>query len=259
MPEMPQKVIVCQPAGVEDVTVCKGAQYSVSGDKTLSMDIYYPPNSTRTERLPVVVFVFGYPDALGYKLKETGQYVSWARATAASGLSAVTYEVDEPVTDIGKLLTYLRQNASSLGIDESRIGIWSCSGNVPVALWALMQDNNHDLKCAVLYYGYLLDRTGSTTVADVAKKVGFVNPCAGRTIADLPRDIPLLMVRAGRDSANLNDTLDRFLVEALARNLPVTFINYPDGVHAFDILDNTEMSGEIIRQTLDFMRFHLLK
>jgi hypothetical protein len=57
---------------------------------------------------------------------------------------------------------------------------------------------------------------------------------------------------------HLNETIDRFLVGALSHNLPVTFVNYAPAPHAFDLVDDSESSREIIRQILSFMRFHLL-
>jgi hypothetical protein len=46
--------------------------------------------------------------------------------------------------------------------------------------------------------------------------------------------------------------------KALSHNLPITFVNYPTAPHAFDIMDDSEMSREIIRQIVTFIRFHLL-
>ena len=101
---------------------------------------------------------------LGCKLKEMGSYFSWGRLAAASGLVTITYTNREPATDVHAVLQHVRQNAPSLYIDENRIGVWACSGNVPNALSVLMQDAQDYLKCAVLCYGYMLDRNGSTVV-----------------------------------------------------------------------------------------------
>jgi acetyl esterase/lipase len=156
------------------------------------------------------------------------------------------------------LLQYVRQHAAGLGIDEHRIGVWACSGNVPNALSVLMQAEQEYLKCAVLCYGLMLDLDGSTNVAEAAKTFGFVNPGAGKTVNDLPQHLPLFMARAGQDNPHLNETIDRFLVKALIGNLPLTFVNHPAAPHAFDVLDESETSREMIRQILAFMRFHLL-
>jgi acetyl esterase/lipase len=165
----------------------------------------------------------------------------------------------EPVTDIHALLQYVRRNAAVLGIDENRIGVWACSGNVPNALSVLMQEARDYLKCAVLCYGWMLDIDGYTHMSEAAKMWGFVNPCAGKSVEDLPHDIPLFIARSGRDEIpHLNETLDRFLCKALTCNLNITFVNHPEAPHAFDLFHDSETSREIIRQILAFMRFHLL-
>ena len=98
-----------------------------------------------------------------------------------------------------------------------------------------------------------------TSVADAARQMGFVNACAGKSVEDLPREMPLFIARAGQDQMpGLNDALDRFMIKALTCNLPVTFVNHPRGPHAFDLLDDSEGSREIIKRILAFLRFHLL-
>ena len=114
------------------------------------------------------------------------------------------------------------------------------------------------LKCAVLCYGYMLDLDGATAVADAAKMFGFVNPCAGKSVDDFPQGMPLFIARAGQDQTpRLNETLDRFLVRAIACNLPVTFVNHAGAPHAFDLFHDSETSREIIRRILAFLQFHL--
>jgi hypothetical protein len=56
----------------------------------------------------------------------------------------------------------------------------------------------------------------------------------------------------------VKNTTDYFVAEAMKSNAQLTFINYPDGQHDFDILDDTEISKLIIRQTVDFMKTYLL-
>ena len=57
----------------------------------------------------------------------------------------------------------------------------------------------------------------------------------------------------------MNDSIDRFMAAALARNQPITFVNHADGPHAFDLLDDTATSRGIIRQTLDFLTSRLAR
>ena len=170
----------------------------------------------------------------------------------------------QPVEQVVKLRRIeiderIKQTGDVVSVDENRIGLWAGSGNVPLALSLLMGEGGERLKCAVLCYGYTLDLGGSDGVAEGARTWGFVNPCAGKTAGDLPARTPLFVARAGRDELpRLNETLDRFVCEALKHNLPLTFVNHAEGPHAFDLLDDSETTRDIIRRILAFMRFHLL-
>ncbi len=258
-----KRVLYTMP-GVDAVSVRRDVEYQVTDAGALTMDLYYPPDSKSGARTPAVIFVTGFSDVgaqkmLGCTQKEMGSYNSWGQLAAASGLVAITYTNREPAADVNAVLQHVRQNAASLGIDEKSVGVWACSGNVPNALSVLMQDAQDHLKCAVLCYPYTLDLAGSTGVADAARQWGFVTPCAGKSVDDLPHDIPLFVARAGQDQMpGLNETLDAFLARALACNLPVTFVNHSTAPHAFDLFDDSEMSREIIGRILAFLRFHLL-
>lgn len=258
-----RKAVVYSVPGMDAVTVRRDEEYHVNEAGALTMDLYYPPDSESTAAMPAVVFVAGYPDpgfqkVVGCRFKEMASSVSWARLTAASGMVAITYTNREPVADLRSLLQYVHRNAESLRIDPDRIGLWASSGNAPLALSVLFQATGGDLKCAVLCYPFTLDQEGSSGVASAARSFGFVNPSAGRAVDDLPRDIPLFLVRAGRDEfPHLNETLDGFLCKALACNLPLTFVNHSEAPHAFDLFHDCETSREVIRQILEFLRFNL--
>ena len=259
-----KKMVVYSVPGMDGVEVRRDVEYGATGTGALTMDIYYPPGSKSGAQTPAVVVVAGYPDTgfqahVGCKFKEMCSSISWGQLMAASGLVAITYTNREPATDIHALLEYVRQNAAALGIDETRLGLWASSGNVPLALSVLMREDQEYLKCAVLCYGIMLDTEGESRVAEAAKTWGFANPCDGKTVADLPKDTPLFIVRAGGDEMpHLNETIDRFVAQALTCNLPITFTNHPEAPHAFDLFDDSETSREIIRRILGFMRFHLL-
>src|SRR5437867_10355368 len=50
----------------------------------------------------------------------------------------------------------------------------------------------------------------------------------------------------------------RFLVKALACNLPISFVNHPEAPHAFDLFHDSETSRGIISRILPFLQSHLL-
>jgi hypothetical protein len=244
-----EQPIVYKIASMEEVIVHRDIEYAPGR----TLDLYLPPEA---DNLPAVLFVTGFRDAgfearLGCKMKEMASYVSWARLAAASGFAAITYSNVDPAADASTVLRYIREDAASLKIDRDRIAIWSCSGNVPNALALIMEER---VTCAVLCYGFMLDLDGSTSVAVAQTQWGVANPAAGKSVDDVQPDLPLLIVRAGRDeTAGLNAAIDRFVAHALARNLPLTLINHATGPHAFDLFDDADVTRAIIRQILNFI------
>lgn len=223
--------------GMEKAEVRRDVVYKTEGERALKLDLYLPPGAPDSARLPVVVFVNGVgdppPGSGTPRLKEWGQYTSWPRLVAASGMAAVTYESrgEEADADGDDLLEYVRKNAAALRIDENRLSLWSCSANVRVGLSATMQPGRSYIRSAVFYYGVM--------------GLPIVRP-----------EVPIFVARAGYDSPQLNQTLDAYVRRALDAEAQVTLVNYADGRHAFDLRDDTERSREIIRQTLDFIKFH---
>jgi dienelactone hydrolase len=248
--------------GTADVLVRRDLEFTGADSGTLSMDVYLPPG-VRSAPLPVVVLVAGYKDEgvrkiFGCGFKEMQSNVCWARLIAASGMAAVMSTNREPAADFLALLAHVQRSAASLGVDPERLGLWASSGHGPVALSALMREATVKIRCAAILYGFTLDLDGGTGVANNAKQFGFATPCAGRSVNDLARDVPMFLARAGQDQfPGLNDAMDRFVAKALTTNLPLTLVNYPDGPHAFDLFADTETSREIIKGVLAFLRSKL--
>ena len=256
--------------GMEDAVVRKDVVYRTTDAGPVTMDVYTPADAPAGAPLPAVVIVAGYNDVgaakvFGCRFKEMGMAVSWAQLIAASGLAAIAYTNTSPADDLTALLRHIQDHGAALGIDGARIGLFAASGNVPLALWALMPESTDapgpkgsGLRCAALLYGYMLDLDGATGVAEAAQAFRFTNPNAGRTIDDLPPTLPLFVVRAGQEQfAGLNDSIDRFVAKAVARNQPLTFVNHAAGPHAFDLLHDSEASREIVREVLGFFRAQL--
>lgn len=211
-------------------------------DGDLVIDVYALPRAQ--QNTPAVVLVSGYPDTgfekiVGCKFKDMGSSQSWARLLAASGLVAITYTNRTPENDLHAVLQHVRTNIAD------RIGVWASSGNVPLALSLLMGDSL--VQCAALCYGYTFD------VDEQAKQFRFAYPISGKSIDDLSSAVPLFLARAGGDETpGLNAALDRFIAAAIARNLPVTIANHPTGPHAFDLLDDSDMTRQIVGQILSW-------
>jgi hypothetical protein len=254
--EVARKRVVYRIPGMDDVPVRRDVVYKTTADGALLMDIYYPPAATPATRVPLVVIVLGYPDPQS-GIRMFGPITSWARLIAMSGMAAAIYGSSAPAEDVYTVLAHLRDNAASLGVDRHRIGVHSASANVAVALTLLMRDT--DFRCATFLCGYTFDVDGSTAFAEASRQYGFVNATAGRSIDELPSDVPLFVLRAGREQfPGINAALDQFAARALARNLPLTFVNHATGPHAADLDDDTDATRRIIRQVLDFLRLHLV-
>lgn len=243
--------------------VVRNVEYRVHDGAPLTMDIYYPPGAEVDARLPVVIFVMGYMDTspvIGSPLKDFFPYPAWGRLTAISGLAAIMYQTLQS-DDLAAVVKYIRENAEYLNLDEERMGLWSCSGNTVSAVSFAMQKERDYLRFAVFYYGFLL--TPDNQFREGINRVCGPRGCYAEELEDvvqLRADLPLLIVRAGLDSVDfINESIDHFVSVALSADIPFTLINYPEGIHGFDIAEwwpdtPHDKSGEIVSQTLAFMR-----
>ena len=134
---------------------------------------------------------------------------------------------------LGQVLDYCHENGVEMGVDGQKIGVWACSGNVTAAFPQIMNEQRSYLRAAALYYGM------------------------PNSIQHIKQDLPLQIVRAGLDSYSLNRKIDEFLQRALKVDLPLDFVNYLEGYHGFDILNDTPRSRQIMQQTVAFFNLHL--
>ncbi len=222
--------------GMEAASVKRDITYKTVNGAALKMDAYYPAGMKSDARLPVVIFVNGVgdPGSERPKVKEWGQYTGWAKLIAASGFVAINYETRtaDPDADSQDLIDYVRKNSASLNANENNICLWSCSANVRVGLPLVMQTERKYIRCAVVYYG-------------------------AANVPSIRNDVPIFIARAGRDMPNLNSGIDNFTRAAITEDVPLTLVNYVNGQHAFDLVDDTDESREVIKQTLSFIKFHL--
>ncbi len=227
--EMP---VVLQLPNMEKVEIQK-AIYKSIGDTTLRLDIYYPPDFDKKSNQPVVIFNNGVG---ALQIPDWRVYQDWAKLVAVSGMIAINYQsrFGRAMEDSEDLIAYVRSHAEELKVDANRMGLWTCSGNVTVGLPLIMQQDRDYIRCAVIYYG-------------------------SANVKLARQDIPLFIVRAGLDGYQLNKNMERLVADALSADLSFELVNYLEGQHAFDILDDNERSREIIQQTLAFLKTNLAK
>jgi acetyl esterase/lipase len=65
---------------------------------------------------------------------------------------------------------------------------------------------------------------------------------------------PVFIARAGKDSASINNGIDRFASAGLRLKVPITVVNYADGDHGFDGFNDTAESRKVIAAALRFVQ-----
>jgi dienelactone hydrolase len=215
--------------------------YTRAGGRALAMDVYLPSGRAPRTRVPAVLLVHGEADPeLLRGVRGWGQYTGWGRLLAGQGLAGVAFEhrsildagFEAVVAEVDDALAAVAERADDLGVDPERIGVAAFSGGVPPTA-AVLAGGAERVRCAALCYGPLSD------------------------LAPDPALPPLLVVRAGRDHPGLNQTIDEFVSAAEQRGLAVELVHQPEGHHAFDVVDDSDASREVIDRVLAFLRGHL--
>ncbi len=272
--------VVYRIPAMEQAIVQKDLIYKTVDHLDFKLDVYSPATLQSGERLPAVLFIHGdgTPEQLK-DIKDSGQYVGWGQLIAAAGLIAVTFnhrssmsllDIHGVTSDIADFITYVRINSETLHIDADRLAIWVCSTGAPYALKIALDEAPTYIHCTACYYGVTDLRvfyesqvkppTGrdSEPTLPLLSEEKFAEFSASAHLRKKSGAIaPLLIARAGLDQRDINRYLDRFVIEAITQNAPLTLLNHPTGHHGFDILDNDERSREIIRATLEFFQANL--
>jgi acetyl esterase/lipase len=235
--------------GTEAVRVERDIVFRTVGETTLKADIYLPAAKGTH---PVVVLVSG---GSVNDWRTAAFYTSFARVLAAEGIAAVNYDkrlardrkaVPAASDDSLALIDYLKRNAAKHELNTSRLCTWHFSAGGTIA--GTMLGENSPASCVVLTYTILSLGEGDQD-AQLAPYSALVR---ARERAD--RFPPTLVVRAGRDAKTLNDSIDAFVAAALAKNGPVSLINYPGGDHGFEILNDTGETRRVIAESIAWVK-----
>jgi dienelactone hydrolase len=237
------KRIVYHVDGMRDVRVQRDVVYKRDGAAELEMNIYAPARLSGDARVPAVFFVHGGPIPEQFTPPtHWGVFVSYGELAAASALVGVTFnhrlyaptDYERSRADVAAAIEYVREHATQLNVDADRIALWYFSGGGPL-LSAVLRDRPAYVRCVLAFYAFLDKR-------DVREKGG---------------GLPMFIARAGLDQPLINQSIDAFVQEALAGNVPLELMHHPAGRHGFDILDDDERSREIIARAVAFAQVHV--
>jgi len=229
---------------LDAVRLRKAIAYARVDTTTLAMDVYRPKSDSGSAPA-LILYSLYWPESNDKPAREANdQAVRWARIAAAAGIVAIipdlravpgtgTAQAPSRARDgeLDSLLAHLSKHGREYGIDAGRITLFAASGSVGSALPAVVDPRRSAVRAAVFYYGG-----------------------AGASVTTFRPDLPILWVRAGRDSPGMNSAIDRLTSQAMTQNAPLTLINYAAGHHGFEAVDDTETTRAIIRQTIDFVK-----
>jgi acetyl esterase/lipase len=265
MAELVNRPVVYKVPGMDQVRVRQNLIYKETSDPNVRMDVYTPPGLAAGERRPAVLFIHGGARS-EYRPKDWGIYQSWGRLVAASGMVGVTFThrlgfpqaaILDGASDVADAIAYVRAHAAELGIDGDRLCLAAYSAGGPM-LSPFLGDPPPYMRCLVAFYTFMDIRQSKehreSETAETLKKFSPIVQIA-RALDHVP---PLFLARAGQDQVpTLNDSIDRFVAEALARNIPLTLVTHPQGVHGFDNQNDDDRSREIVRGAVAFLKLHL--
>ena len=255
-------VVYSVPA-MDKVRIKKDVAYKSEANLELKMDVYMPPNLKKGDRRPAVFFIHG-GTALENRPKDWGVFASWGKLVGASDLVGVVFthrmgfpkpEFALAESDLRDAVNYVRDNANALNVDKDRIAFVAFSAGGPL-LSVPLRDAAAYVRGLVSFYSFLdiqqsemhKQAIGDAEILKKYSPLSFLAPNAAR----LP---PIFIARAGLDEIpGLNAAADRFISEALSKNINVELMNHPSGIHGFDNQIDDDRSREIIRRVLGFLR-----
>lgn len=256
--------VVYKVPGMDKVKIVSNLKYTATDDPNIAMDIYSPPDLAKTDKLPAVIFIHGgaKPE---WTPKDWGVYTSWGKLIAASGLVGVTFthrteypnkSLEKGAQDVLEAIKYIRTNADKYNVDKDRVCLIAYSAGGPMLSLAMRGEMPY-IKCLVGFYAFMDIRQSNYNPTESPEVLNAFSP-----ITYLEKDPgkmpPMFIARAGRDEVpTMNDSIDRFISSALRKNVALTFMNHPNGIHGFDNQNDDARSREIIQSAIAFMKLHL--
>jgi acetyl esterase/lipase len=272
--------------------VRSGVIFDKSSATPLALDAYLPRGLRKGERRPAIVFISGAERVRHWRWFITWGQLAAAHGLVGivpdkrypRGFEGTRAGAE----DTEKLLAFMQTQGDTLGVDPQRICLWTFSAGGRLTAVGLQPDKlngpggtkqagtpalpgaggtkqagmpvlSGSVRCLVSFYG-VLDMSGElSSVSNEAEREMFLKryspvQALESLVASGVKPPPVFIARAGKDSAFINNGIDRFTATALRLNVPITVINYADGDHGFDGINDTPQSRAIIAAALRFVQ-----
>lgn len=224
---------------MKDVNVEKDLVYKALDAGELKFDVYHSLKKDSDGRGYPLILVHGRADS--NRLKDMPLYQSWGRLAAASGYTAIifnwrsydrkTYRAHEE--DIYDLIKYVQENADVLSVNSNHMAVIGYSAGADSAVNQAIKSNTGFIDSIIAYYG-----TPASTILEIE------NPSA------LP---PIMMVDGAQDATFPIAKNIEFVKDAMDKGYNITHLIHSKGLHAFDMVNDTEETYEIIKNTFKFV------
>lgn len=253
-----EKRVVYKVPGMDDVQIFRDIVYSTSEPTYCLLDIYRPADKTIPENNPAIIFIHGGPVGdWGIHPKDIGQYRSYGRLLAAVGFVAVTFNhrlfglnsLPDSEKDLTDAIEFIRKNHQEYYIDPDSMVLWAVSYGCPLLSIPLKKELK-GVRALISYYGPL-DVLPTDERHEQALFQGYSPLAALSTGCE---KYPILVVKAGFDEEDINNSIDAFMRRAVEISFPIQLLVHETGPHAFDILKDDDTSKDIIQSTIQFIK-----
>jgi dienelactone hydrolase len=161
-----------------------------------------------------------------------------------------------PTTLLAILGALASTSAAQNHVDKDRVCLIAYSAGGPLLTLAMRGDMPF-VRCLVGFYAFMDIQQSDYRKTEKPETVKSFSPitCLQTDANKIP---PMFIARAGHDEVpTMLDSIDRFVSEALSKNIALTLVNHAQGVHGFDNQNDDERSKEIIRAAIEFIGLHL--
>ncbi len=211
---------------------------TVAYSGTIKTDIYWPPESSEAP-LPVILIVFSYNSSQfiqenGKSFREIEPMTIWFAQLANKGFAVICPDIENVGKDMSSIMTWIQKNGAKLGLDPLRMGFLSFSANVKTVPYLLTLPEATNLKAIALYYPELVPASW-----------------------EVPKNVALHIIKTGKDAATRNVRIDLLAKKFKEAGNYAEVITYENGIHAFDLKDQSPEAAAIMMTTLEFFTKYL--